>query len=89
MTALTEYHIALSQQSFSPGTYSFVATNNGKVTHALEIDGPGVEDQKTTLLQPGQSANLAVNLQKGTYQVYCPVGAHKGLGMATTITVGA
>jgi uncharacterized cupredoxin-like copper-binding protein len=48
-----------------------------------------VEDQKTTLLQPGQSANLAVNLQKGTYQVYCPVGAHKGLGMATTITVGA
>ena len=87
MAALTEFHIALSKQSFSPGAYSFVATNSGKVTHALEIDGPGVEDQKTTLLQPGQSANLAVNLQKGTYQIYCPVDGHKAAGMATTITV--
>jgi uncharacterized cupredoxin-like copper-binding protein len=88
MTQMTEFKIGLSQQGFTPGAYTFVATNSGKVVHALEVDGPGVEDQKTAVLQPGQSANLNVNLQKGTYQVYCPVDGHKSLGMTTSITVG-
>lgn len=85
---LTEYHIALSTQTFAPGTYTFVAKNAGQVGHALEIDGPGVNDQRTPGdLQPGQSANLTVTLSAGTYDVFCPVPGHKSLGMDATITV--
>jgi plastocyanin len=84
---LTEYHIALSTSTFAPGTYTFVAKNAGQVGHALEIDGPGVSDQKTSGIQPGQSVNLTVTLSAGSYDIYCPVPGHKGLGMDTKITV--
>src|SRR5688572_12157771 len=36
----------------APGTYTFVVTNSGKAEHALEIDGPGVE-QETETIGPG------------------------------------
>ena len=84
---LTEYKIALSTSTFAPGTYTFVTKNAGQVGHALEIDGPGLDDKKTGGLQPGSSANLTVTLSAGTYDVYCPVPGHKSLGMDTKITV--
>jgi uncharacterized cupredoxin-like copper-binding protein len=86
---LTDFHIVLSVSSFSPGTYTFVAVNSGAVPHALEINGPGVNDQRTPgNLSSGQSANLTVTLQAGSYDVFCPVPGHKDLGMNLTITVG-
>ena len=85
---LTEYHIALSASTFAPGTYTFVAKSAGQVGHALEINGPGVSDQRTPGdLGPGQSANLTVTLSAGTYDIFCPVPGHKALGMDTEITV--
>jgi uncharacterized cupredoxin-like copper-binding protein len=85
---LTEYHIALSSQTFKPGTYTFVAKNAGQVGHALEITGPGVNGQRTPGdLQPGATADLTVTLSAGSYDVFCPVPGHKSLGMDTTITV--
>jgi len=84
---LTEYHIALSAQTFTPGTYTFVTKNAGQVGHALEISGPGVSDQHTQGLQPGGTADLTVTLSAGSYDVFCPVPGHKSLGMDTTITV--
>ncbi|MEV0742286.1 plastocyanin/azurin family copper-binding protein [Streptomyces sp. NPDC050549] len=83
----SEYALKLSQSSFAPGTYTFTADNAGKVTHALEIDGPGVSDVKTKNLGGGQQAALTVTLKKGTYELYCPVDGHKGLGMDQHIQV--
>jgi plastocyanin len=86
---LTEYHIALSTNTFAPGSYTFVTKNAGQVGHALEIDGPGVSDQRTPGdLAPGDSANLTVTLSAGSYDLFCPVPGHKGLGMDVKITVG-
>jgi uncharacterized cupredoxin-like copper-binding protein len=59
------------------------------VVHALSIDGPGVEDQRTPAVQPGASAPLTVTLTAGTYDMYCPVGNHKALGMNVALTVAA
>ena len=42
-----EFHIALSQKTFSPGTYKFVATDKGQLQHNLVINGPGVNQMKT------------------------------------------
>lgn len=84
---LNEFKIQLPQQAFGPGTYTFVASNDGKLPHALEIEGPGGLEQATDTLSAGQSADLTVTLQPGTYKLYCPVGNHDEQGMNTTITV--
>jgi hypothetical protein len=84
---LTEFRIALSRTAFTPGTYTFVTVNSGRDLHALEINGPGVENQKTGNLQPGQTADLTVTLQKGSYDVFCPVDSHKQLGMNLELQV--
>jgi plastocyanin len=85
----TDFKIALSQQTFSPGSYTFKATNAGKVPHALTIVGPGVSSMSTSNVSPGQSASLTVTLQSGSYEIYCPVDSHKSLGMDLHITVGS
>lgn len=85
---MTEFHLALSRQTFTPGTYTFVAVNAGQTVHAIEVDGPGVSDQRTPGdVRPGQSASLTVTLQPGSYELYCPVDGHKSKGMDTHFTV--
>jgi uncharacterized cupredoxin-like copper-binding protein len=83
----TEYALQLSQTSFKPGTYTFMAKDAGHVSHALAISGPGVPTAQTSTIGPGSSANLTVTLQKGSYELWCPVDSHKGLGMDTHIQV--
>ena len=71
------------------GTVEFQVTNDGKITHALEIEGNGVEEE-TEDIEPGQSATLKVDLGKdGSYEIYCPIDGHKDQGMKGTVTVGA
>jgi uncharacterized cupredoxin-like copper-binding protein len=84
----TEFHIALSQTTFSPGTYKFVAEDKGSASHNLVISGPGVNQAKTPgLISPGQSQAVTVTLQKGTYDIFCGVPGHKAQGMDVQITV--
>jgi plastocyanin len=83
----TEYKLQLSQSTFTPGTYTFTAENDGGTTHALEIEGPGIEEQQTGSLSPGASGSLTVTLQSGKYELYCPVDGHRELGMEMDITV--
>jgi uncharacterized cupredoxin-like copper-binding protein len=69
------------------GTYELKATNDGTTTHALEIEGNGVE-QKTGDVAPGSTATLRVNLSKdGSYEIYCPIDGHRAEGMAGTLAV--
>ena len=70
------------------GVYAFKVVNNGKTAHALEIEGNGVEAKSDTL-QPGDSTELKVDLKKaGSYEMYCPIDGHKGLGMKGEVSVG-
>lgn len=84
----TEYALKLSRTSLTPGTYTFVSANHGRITHALSIDGPGVADARTKNIDSGRQATLTVTLEKGTYDVYCPVDGHKQLGMDQHLKVG-
>jgi uncharacterized cupredoxin-like copper-binding protein len=83
----TDFHIALSKKTFTPGRYTFVAKNKGQTTHALQITGQGL-NATTKNFGPGQSAKLTVTLKKGKYDVFCPVPGHKELGMNVHIKVG-
>jgi uncharacterized cupredoxin-like copper-binding protein len=90
--------ISLSEKEFSitpkaikvakAGTYTFDVKNEGQITHALEIEGNGVE-QKTGDIDPGKSATLTIDLsKKGSYEDYCPIDGHRQNGMEAALTVG-
>jgi uncharacterized cupredoxin-like copper-binding protein len=83
-----EYSISLSTQTFASGPYTFTVHNTGETAHNLTVEGPGVDKQATSTIQPGQTATLAVTFQKGTYELWCSVDAHKDQGMDLHITVG-
>jgi uncharacterized cupredoxin-like copper-binding protein len=85
---LTEFHIALSSLRLKAGTYTFHVVNAGHTVHNIEFNGPGVADKALTHnLNPGQSADLKLTLEAGRYDVFCPVGDHKQLGMNLELTV--
>jgi len=77
----------LDKTTFPAGSYKFVATNSGSIPHAFQIDGPGVEDQGTGTVAPGEEGEVTVTLQKGTYTFYCPIPGHKDKGMKQEVTV--
>jgi uncharacterized cupredoxin-like copper-binding protein len=85
---LSDFRIALSTQDFRPGAYTFHAVNAGHTVHSLEINGPGVADKALSgTLNPGQSGDVAVTLQPGNYEIYCPVDGHKDAGMDVMIAI--
>ena len=86
---LSEWKISLSPSAVPPGPVVLEVVNTGKVPHALEIEGRGVE-KTTPRLAPGASATLTLDLRAGVYAVYCPIGkgSHKMLGMDSRFTVG-
>ncbi len=71
-----------------PGTVTFRVTNDGQTTHALEVEGNGVEE-KTDSIQAGDSKSLTIQLSKpGRYEFYCPIDGHRGKGMEGELRVG-
>jgi uncharacterized cupredoxin-like copper-binding protein len=70
----------------APGTYTFMVTNSGQTSHALEIDGNGVEEETDTL-SPGDSGEVTVELTAGEYELYCPIDGHRANGMEGTLVV--
>src|SRR5204862_319579 len=71
----TEYKLTPADPSAKSGTVTIVARNNGKITHAIEVEGggPGGNDAKSGSIAPGQSATLKVDLKPGkSYEWYCP-----------------
>jgi uncharacterized cupredoxin-like copper-binding protein len=84
-----EYKLTPSSISLpKAGTYVFKGVNDGTTAHALAVEGHGV-DMDGAEISPGGSGTLKVTLpKKGTYEIYCPVDGHKGLGMKGTVTVG-
>ncbi len=73
--------------TLAPGRIVFNVTNDGTMEHNFEIEGQGIEQALNANLQPGESGQLEVELQAGTYTVYCPVADHADQGMRLELTV--
>jgi uncharacterized cupredoxin-like copper-binding protein len=54
--------------------------------HDFAIQANGIE-QKSAMLNSGQSTTLSVTLEPGTYTYRCTVPGHEILGMKGTFTV--
>jgi len=83
----TEFAVDPADVTVQPGEVSFEVRNDGSTVHDLEVEGEGVEE-KTEIIQPGQSATLTVDLSKsGSYEMYCTVDGHRDQGMEGEVTV--
>ena len=84
----TEYAFDPSTVSLdAAGKVTFTVSNEGEETHALEVEGNGVEEE-TESIAPGDSGTLTVELEPGEYEFYCPIDGHKDEGMEGTLVVG-
>jgi uncharacterized cupredoxin-like copper-binding protein len=84
----TDFKLNPSDPTVKAGTVTFDVSNDGQTTHNLEVEGPNGEEELPDDLAPGDKGTLSVDLSKpGTYEMYCPVDDHKGMGMEGEITV--
>jgi uncharacterized cupredoxin-like copper-binding protein len=83
-----EFSIALAGgNNLKTGTYKFAVDNIGKIQHDLAIEGNGIKETKTPLINPGQSKSLDVALNPGKYTFFCTVPGHEQAGMKLLVTV--
>jgi|GEM_PF-986088 len=72
--------------SLPQGRVTFVVVNEGDAEHGFEIEGRGIEEEIESV-GPGETAELTVHLEPGTYSVYCPVSDHEEEGMRRWLKV--
>ncbi len=84
----TEFQFNPSDLSAEAGEVTIDLSNAGSAEHAIEVEGNGVEESSDTI-GGGDSTQLTVTLEEGTYTIYCPVGNHREQGMEGTLTVGS
>jgi uncharacterized cupredoxin-like copper-binding protein len=85
----TEFRLRPSTTRLVAGkTYDLEGVNDGKIRHALEIDGPDLEEN-TKVIEPGGSETIRVSLQNpGVYAFFCPLDRHRQKGMMVRFVVG-
>jgi uncharacterized cupredoxin-like copper-binding protein len=83
----TEWKIALPSTTLAAGKYTFEVKNDGQIPHDLTINGPGVDNEKTPVFNPGKTEELIVELKTGSYDFYCSVPGHKQAGMDVKVKV--
>jgi uncharacterized cupredoxin-like copper-binding protein len=87
--------VTMSEFKFTPGAVevksgaTLFLVNDGSVAHDLVVtDSGGAVKVKSSLVQPGSSATLALgDLPAGDYRTLCDVPGHKDAGMVGTLTV--
>ena len=83
---LTEYAIEMPLR-LSAGPTVFKVTNDGGMYHRFEIEGKGIEKELESGVDAGETKMLELNLEPGSYEVYCPVRGHKKAGMFLRVQV--
>ena len=85
----TDFKLDPSDPTVKAGALTITATNDSDSTvHNLEVEGPTTSEELPQDLQPGDSGELELDLDKaGKYKWYCPIANHEELGMVGEITV--
>ncbi len=75
-----------SSLSAKAGTVTITMDNPSPVSHAISVEGNGVDKRGKTVTMGGMST-VTVKLKAGKYMFYCPVDGHKQAGMEGPLTV--
>ena len=81
-----DFSISIDESQAEAGRVTFLVQNNGSMPHDFAIRGNGVE-QKTPMIQSGESATLTADLEPGTYTYVCTIPGHDQLGMSGTLVI--
>lgn len=68
---ITDEHLEMTD-SLPSGATTFHVVNSGAHPHGFGIAGPA-GDKTLDNLAPGGTADLEMDLEEGTYRVYCPL----------------
>ena len=68
------------------GTVTITMSNPSPLSHAIAVEGNGVDKDGQTVTKGGKST-ITVTLKPGKYTFYCPVDGHRAAGMKGTLTV--
>jgi plastocyanin len=86
--SLVDYQLVPAQVTVGRGLLEACAKNEGKAPHDLAIrDAAKLERGRTKLLAPGESAQFAVVLDSGQFDMFCTQAGHESLGMRGILTV--
>lgn len=85
--ALSEYRITPQSVSISAGALTILVHNYGRVTHNLVISIDSQPEASTRPIAPGQSAELALSLPPGNYQMVSTILDDQALGAYGTLHI--
>jgi plastocyanin len=76
------------RMSAAPGrvTIRLTVPKGSQFPHAIAVRGNGVN--KSGKVVPSGTSTVKVNLKRGSYSFYCPVGQHAANGMRGALRVG-
>lgn len=83
---LTEHEIEISGDALA-GEVIFELSNEGDQAHGFVIAGNGIDQTLTTDVRPGAVERVSIDLEPGTYTVWCPIGDHRERGMEAQVEV--
>jgi hypothetical protein len=85
--ALSEYHLRPDNIRVTAGYLDIQVRNYGRLTHNLVISRNGVTDGSTKPIWPGQSAEMTISLEPGTYSIASTMLSDQALGAYGTLKV--
>ena len=87
---LAEWRVTMSRDTIAAGPVVFRVVNAADSPHEFEVEG-GNEEWEGGEIQPGAHVDVKADLERGRYEVYCPLagpeGAHGTKGMKAHLTV--
>ncbi len=83
---LTDFEIDMPD-TLTAGPVVFHVMNEGSAEHNFEVERGEMEMEFERPLAPGTVNAMRVDLEPGTYEIYCPVGDHEERGMERTLHV--
>ncbi len=85
--ALSEYRLRPDNVRVSAGYLDIQVRNYGRLTHNLVVTLDGVTAGTTKPIWPGQSAELTLSLEPGTYSMASTMLSDQALGAYGTLKV--
>lgn len=83
-----EFYYVLSRRVVPPGPAIVQLVNFGQDAHDLRMQRlGGGRVYGTPVIQPGHLFNLKIDLESGTYELWCSVANHRALGMQARLVV--
>lgn len=85
--SLVDYKLVPAEIDAEAGTIVLCAKNDGKAPHDLAVrDDSDKVLGRTEVLDPGEQDQFSLELNAGTFNIFCSVAGHESLGMKGTLT---